>query len=1001
MATARPLSFAQALRRARLAAGLTQEELAARAGLAARSVSDLERGVRRAPYRDTVEKLADALRLDGPERALLEAAARPAHQPSAPHTARPDLPGRDQMAVPFVGRVGELARIEQLLAGGGLSLLLLAGEPGIGKSRLLREAATRAAELGWTTLDGGCQRSDVAVPYAPLVGALSRHIARRTPAQLRDDLQGCSWLVRLLPELVDTALVPLPRWTGAPDQERRLMFSAVGRYLANAAGAAGTALLLDDMQWAGADALELLASLLREPGERPLAVIATHRAAEVHGDHPLAALLGDLSREERAARLTLGALTAPEARELLARLLKRGPVADPEAGVDVSDVAAERLLRRTDGVPFYLVSCVRALQAGVPEGETLEDVPWSVSQQIRQRAAALSEAARVLLGLAAVGGRNVSLGQLRSVAGAAGLTPEARLGGVEAACRSGLLVEARWEGVEGVRFTHDLIHEATLADLSAARRRGWNLLHAEALEALPERERDRRVADIARHFRASDEPWRALPYAMRAGDQAEAIYAHGDAEEQYRAALDLARARDDRASEAMALEKLTIALENQTRFDDAIAAADQAAAHYEALGDEEGTLRALHRYGTMHVARATPDGGLERLDAVRAGFEGRPPSPALAHFYATLAQLYFQAGRSEDALETAERAVALARAVDDLAALTHATYMRGMALGGVGRPDGFEQAMEEVIPLAGAAGDLAHLVIALTHTGNLRVIHGDFTSGRERLDRAAEAADRLGEQNFRCGLMCYQGNLAWLAGDWDRAESQYVTAMTLYRRIGPAVWSILAPGGMARLCRARGWRDEVRALIAETRSGSERLYPNYRATLLREVASPDAEDELLQGDAAAALAGMEPLFDQPETFVEPAAILLAWAYVEVGQEERARETLERTLALAGRNRDVLLTLDAQRVQALLAVRQRRWPEARALLDAVIARCRALPYPYMEAKSLWVSGQLHEARGESRRAREDYTAALAILTRLGERLYAERIERALTGLAAGG
>src|SRR5207245_7927422 len=90
-----------------------------------------------------------------------------------------------------------------------------------------------------------------------------RYIQGQTPLRLRADLRGCAWLVRLLPELAEGPIEPLPGWTLAPEHERRLMFKAVQRFLANVAGPAGTLLVLDDLQWAGADALDLLATLVR------------------------------------------------------------------------------------------------------------------------------------------------------------------------------------------------------------------------------------------------------------------------------------------------------------------------------------------------------------------------------------------------------------------------------------------------------------------------------------------------------------------------------------------------------------------------------------------------------------------------------------------------------------------------------------------------------------------------------------------------------------------
>src|SRR5207302_3436279 len=167
---------------------------------------------------------------------------------------------------PLVGRGRELALVERHLAGEGAPLLLFAGEPGIGKSRLLREAGRRAASHGLRVLEGGCQRRGGQEPFAPLLGAIKRYLSTRTPAELRGDLRGCAWLVRLLPELADGPIEPLPAWTVPPEQERRLMYEAVARFLANVAGPEqGTLLLLDDLQWAGSDALDLFATLVRLP----------------------------------------------------------------------------------------------------------------------------------------------------------------------------------------------------------------------------------------------------------------------------------------------------------------------------------------------------------------------------------------------------------------------------------------------------------------------------------------------------------------------------------------------------------------------------------------------------------------------------------------------------------------------------------------------------------------------------------------------------------------
>src|SRR5919201_1803851 len=296
MATVQPLSFGDLLLRYRSAAGLTQEALAERAHLSARAISDLERGVKHTPRHDTVQLLADALQLSAAERATFMAAARRhgAHSRArdvGPHIASAVAPP------PFVGRTRELALLERHLQGAGPPVLVLAGEPGIGKSRLLHEAIQRADGYGLHVLQGGCQRRGGQEPHAPPRQALERPVHSQPPAQQRKALQGCASLVRLLPELAERGIVPPPSWTLPPAQERHLIFAAVARFLANIAGPAGTLLVLDDLQWAGSDALDLLATLVRSAastGTSPLRVIGAYRDTDVQPQDPLFVLLADL-----------------------------------------------------------------------------------------------------------------------------------------------------------------------------------------------------------------------------------------------------------------------------------------------------------------------------------------------------------------------------------------------------------------------------------------------------------------------------------------------------------------------------------------------------------------------------------------------------------------------------------------------------------------------------------------------------------------------------------
>jgi predicted ATPase len=260
-------------------------------------------------------------------------------------------------------------------------------------------------------------------------------------------------LVRLLPELADGPIEPLPAWTVPPEQERRLLFAAVARLLGNVAGPAGTLLVLDDLQWASADALDLLATLARGAAEAPLRVVSAYRDTDVQQGDALSLMLADLAHAGLVTQRTLAPLSPEDAGRLLDALLDGA----------VEDAAALRaqVVQRTGGVPFFVVSWAQVVRLRDATGGSADVVPWDVAQGIRQRVAALAEVAREVLGVAAVLGRVVQPDLLTAVSE----QPErAVLAALDAAGRARLLVE---DGAT-YQFAHDLIREVVEGDVGAA-----------------------------------------------------------------------------------------------------------------------------------------------------------------------------------------------------------------------------------------------------------------------------------------------------------------------------------------------------------------------------------------------------------------------------------------------------------------------------------------------------------------------------------------------------
>ncbi len=1062
MALERSRAFADLLRAYRRAAQMTQEQLAERAGLSVRALRKLESGTSLAPRRDTIDLLAAALKLSDEQRTLLEASAS---QQRFVASATPSLPGTigpprvDPAVMPLVGRSSELALLERHLAGEGPPLVVLAGEPGIGKTRLLQETVLRARGHGLTVLQGGCHRRSGQEPYAPLLAALASSLRSQSSAQVRRNLEGCSWLVRLLPELAESSLVPAPSWTLPPAQERRLMFAAVSRYLANIAGPSGTLLVLDDLQWAGQDALDLLAVLLRTPEEptgRALRVVAAYRSTEVLSKDPLGMLLADLGREGLAAPMELRSLVRTEADELASMLLA-------DLAPDNRDQLQRQLVERTGGVPYFLVSCAQALRyktyddegsAALGESGTRIDggqLPWTVTQSIRQRLALQPEATRDLLNVVAVSGRESPIAVLLAVAAWTGQDQTETMAALDVACQAGLLVEEK-KGT-GYAFAHDLIREVAVADLGAARNTALHRWVAEAIIEVTPSGREPPAAELAWHFSRGGEPVRALSHAIRAGEQAEAAYAHAESERHLSMALDLARELGDTEREADVLERLAGVLWGAGQMHRKLAVLEAAAelrrkagnldqfawdtaymidgsAFWASSEESFARLRTLLTY-LVHAAGATQAAGTQSAASDKE-IRVRPLQPeqiaarvlpaestqyllpfdsmvelaeqavpllsarTAGRLYHALADCLIAFGRFKDAVPLAQSAVEYAQAAGDRKLLVRALNRLAVGWGYLDYPHNVLSTLETAVLVAEEAKDFEGLSLSEVNRADPLLVRGEFAEAERSLQRALEAAEQYGMPTHVAWMLSRLATLSLASGAWDKALDfcQRCTEVARTLEVAPpslAEWNRLVQG---RIFLARGEVHTAEERLQVAMQQTEGLH----STLIQvQKHAALAEADLVHAANPVALARLAPWLDRTTAYERAATDLiplLAWAYLVSGDGDQAAALLAECLAKVREHQYRVLLADALRIQALLALRQGHWQEAEAALDEAIALAHEMPYPYAEAKARYVYGDLHAARGNVERAREQYTAALVILGQLGERLYAEQVERAL-------
>src|SRR5262245_61970315 len=431
---------------------------------------------------------------------------------------------------------------------GQRQVVLLAGEPGIGKTRLATETARAAHAEGGTVLFGACDE-DVGLPYRPFVEALRHYVAHAPEAVLAAHVRTHRGeLTRLVPELARRIPdVPAPQVAEA-ETERFLLFEAVAGLLAVASQESPIVLVLDDLHWAGAPELLLLKHLVRSAGPLRLLVIGTDRDTDVSRTHPLTAVLADLRKEVGVERFALHGLDDAAMEALVAAVARHA--------LDDALVALAHAIRReTEGNPFFIGEVIRHLsESGVlfQEGGrwtyrgAIEGlgIPEGVREVIGRRLGRLSDRTNRLLGLAAVIGRQFDVPLLARIAET---SEDAVLDALDEATAAALVSEVRGSAAQ-FTFRHALIRTTLYEELSATRRARLHRRVGEALEDLVQAKPGTRIEELAHHWLAATQaadPAKAIGYARQAGERALAGLAFEEAAAHFERALAVLEPRDE------------------------------------------------------------------------------------------------------------------------------------------------------------------------------------------------------------------------------------------------------------------------------------------------------------------------------------------------------------------------------------------------------------------------------------------------------------------------
>ncbi len=910
----------------------------------------------------------------------------------------------------MVGRDRELARASEALAAaieGEPGHLLIAGEAGVGKSRLVAELATLAQGLDMRVVRGACTNvGEGGLPYGPLVEAL-RGLAHDLSPETRAQVVGPDGpeLARLVPALAPESAAsmvagPAVGVDARPEWAQARLLEAILGVVHRLSDLEPLLFVIEDLHWADPATRDAVAYLVRTMRTERVCLALTIRSDELHRRHPMRPWLAELERSGRAERIDLDRLDPAETGALAAAILG----APPEGAV------AERIHQRSDGNPFFIEELL-ATEGGADLGR----LPPTLREILLARLGALPDATRPVLAVAAAAGQAVDHELLAAVT----RLPEDAL---DAALRSAIEGQVLVAGT-GYGFRHALFQEVAYDDLLPGERQRVHRAIAEQIAAQPEPEGAAAAghwAQQAHHWAAARDDERALEASVRASAAAADAYAFADARRHAEHALALWPSVED-PQDRTGID-LTTLLDRAARAAWLSGDPRRGVAWYrEALAslppDADPVERGL-RMERLSRALWTDGQSAEAMSVIEAAVAVIPPEPPTAERARVLSgygQMLMLMDRARDAIEQCRAAVDLARLVGARQAEGHALNSLGLSLVMAGDCPAGTQALVDALLIAREVGDPDDIGRASVNLSEARSYCGDTRGAMATVLEGIAEAERIGISGTYGYYIRENGvNIAFELGDTATAARLLAGGRDVddvghqqYRYgLAQSIQYLVATDDPLAAVRLAELRDRITGFPIEAQFNG----PYHIAA---------AERALWQGEPATALAharaGIEELATvQWVRYPLRLARMAMWAIADLAEVARARrdtaalgaalaplDWLEghrssievRASSVAGGPGDEIpaemATIEAERARAEAS------PDAPARWDTAVARWVDRDRPYWLAYVRWRAAEAHLAAGDRGAATERLAQAATVARAMGVRPLSEAIE----GLAA--